>query len=290
MITTSTAAAPRTFLNISLPAVEAQLPAALKPYGKPDQVNATALPGAVLPTSNADVNAALDGLDAAPTTDYEVKPNDSVCKIAREQLGDERRWKEVAELNGLKGPKYTIHPGQHLKLPETEVQKAFQGINLKGTLEASKAAMDQLKQQQEVDTAVALVNQTVKDMFVTPEVRQYLDQAEDRSRMGEYRDDIQNALYRATTVADFKAIAKAAHGGILVHADADAIAGIATCTPETRELLAQVLADSMADEPGDLDANLKKAAASCQNDHDRAMVQQVAELARNFGLTTYVPG
>ena len=47
---------------------------------------------------------------------YTVKSGDSLYKIASETLGQGSRWKEIADLNGLKSS--VIYAGQVLKLPE----------------------------------------------------------------------------------------------------------------------------------------------------------------------------
>lgn len=52
---------------------------------------------------------------------YLVKMGDSLWKIAKEQLGDGQRYKEIAELNGISPgatKQYPIHPGQTLVLPD----------------------------------------------------------------------------------------------------------------------------------------------------------------------------
>ena len=46
----------------------------------------------------------------------EVRPGDSLYKIAREQLGTESRWRELAEKNGIQPP-YQLHVGDTLVLP-----------------------------------------------------------------------------------------------------------------------------------------------------------------------------
>ena len=57
------------------------------------------------------------GKSATGTTKtYTVKAGDSLSKIARDELGDMSRWKEIASLNGISSP-YTIYPNQKLKLP-----------------------------------------------------------------------------------------------------------------------------------------------------------------------------
>lgn len=53
-------------------------------------------------------------LGSNPT--YTVKPGDCLWNIAKSQLGDATRWKEIATANGLKSP-YIIHTGDVLTLP-----------------------------------------------------------------------------------------------------------------------------------------------------------------------------
>ena len=53
---------------------------------------------------------------ANATKTYTVKAGDSLSKIAKKELGNMNRWKEIASLNGISSP-YTIYPNQKLKLP-----------------------------------------------------------------------------------------------------------------------------------------------------------------------------
>jgi len=59
----------------------------------------------------------------APTAEvyetYEVKPGDSLSKIAKHVYGDAKAWKQIFEANTgiLKDPD-TILPGQKLKIPK----------------------------------------------------------------------------------------------------------------------------------------------------------------------------
>ncbi len=55
------------------------------------------------------------GHAAAENSMYTVKRGDSLIKIAKTQLGSAARWKEIAEMNGIKKP-YLIRPGRELKL------------------------------------------------------------------------------------------------------------------------------------------------------------------------------
>ncbi|WP_206458709.1 LysM peptidoglycan-binding domain-containing protein [Anaerovorax sp. IOR16] len=47
---------------------------------------------------------------------YTVKSGDCLYNIAKSQLGNANRWKEIASLNGIKSP-YYIYSNQVLKLP-----------------------------------------------------------------------------------------------------------------------------------------------------------------------------
>ncbi len=50
---------------------------------------------------------------------YQVKPKDRYTKIAKEQLGNERRWKEIYELNkNIFADPDRIRPGVRIKLPK----------------------------------------------------------------------------------------------------------------------------------------------------------------------------
>lgn len=67
------------------------------------------------------VLAAVAGLAAVAATtaaagEYVVQQGDKLVQIARDRVGDERRWKELAELNKL-APPYALHVGQRLVLP-----------------------------------------------------------------------------------------------------------------------------------------------------------------------------
>lgn len=59
---------------------------------------------------------------------YQVKKDDRYVSIAREQLGSERRWKEIYELNKDKFPNASlIREGVRIKLPVAEVADARGG-------------------------------------------------------------------------------------------------------------------------------------------------------------------
>lgn len=65
---------------------------------------------------------------ALPGGTYIVQPYDSLWKIARDQLGDENRWHEIYELNGLTSS--TIHPGDVLRLPGPPGEDPGQELDL----------------------------------------------------------------------------------------------------------------------------------------------------------------
>ena len=61
--------------------------------------------------------------DAKERTDNTVTPStytivkgDCLYNIAKKQLGDSKKWTEIAKLNGISSP-YTIYPNQVLKMP-----------------------------------------------------------------------------------------------------------------------------------------------------------------------------
>lgn len=58
----------------------------------------------------------INGTQQSTVRKYTVQTGDNICKIAREQLHDESRWKEIAELSGLQPP-YILHTGDVLTLP-----------------------------------------------------------------------------------------------------------------------------------------------------------------------------
>lgn len=65
-----------------------------------------------IPTA-ASVAAAKSG---GATKAYVVKTGDTLSSIAAKQLGDHKRWTEIATLNGIRDPK-SIRAGQRLRLP-----------------------------------------------------------------------------------------------------------------------------------------------------------------------------
>lgn len=84
--------------------------------------------------------AAPAGPPETPQAEYVVAANDTLSKIARDRLGDIRRWREIALINGLKPP-YTIQPGQKLNLPaEAAVHKPGKAKTVAPQSRASEAA------------------------------------------------------------------------------------------------------------------------------------------------------
>ena len=66
--------------------------------------------------------------EAEPTRRYQIKKNDRYVSIAREQLGDETRWREIYELNKeiFPDPEF-IREGVRIRLPAIEVADARGG-------------------------------------------------------------------------------------------------------------------------------------------------------------------
>ncbi len=60
--------------------------------------------------------AGVGGAVVNHPTFYTVKQGDSLSSIAARQLGDYRRWPEIADLNNLRDPR-RVKPGQVLRLP-----------------------------------------------------------------------------------------------------------------------------------------------------------------------------
>jgi len=52
----------------------------------------------------------------APARSYTVKQGDTLWVIAKRELGDARRIKEIADLNGLKEP-FRLRIGDKIRLP-----------------------------------------------------------------------------------------------------------------------------------------------------------------------------
>lgn len=87
----------------------------------------------------------MDESVSAPQTII-VGSGDTLAKIAREQLGDESRYKEIAELNGLQNPdELTI--GQVLTIPSSTIKSELEGykeqlVTLKEQLPQSSIVLD----------------------------------------------------------------------------------------------------------------------------------------------------
>lgn len=68
------------------------------------------------PPAEKDKEIPVHKENAQPCKTYQVQRGDTLWRIAREQLGAGRRYKEIVSLNGLKST--TIHKGDVLKLPK----------------------------------------------------------------------------------------------------------------------------------------------------------------------------
>jgi nucleoid-associated protein YgaU len=69
-------------------------------------------------TDMPDFSNVDSGSSSTATKIHEVKPGDSLSKIAKEEYGDASKWKLIFEANQdiLKDPN-KIYPGQQLKIP-----------------------------------------------------------------------------------------------------------------------------------------------------------------------------
>ena len=95
-----------------------------------------------------------------------VQAGDTLAKIAREQLGDESRYKEIAELNGLQNPD-EIEIGQVLTIPST---------SLKSELEGYKEKLETLKEQLPQSSVVLDNEMSIGDCFSTTNHTIYSDE------------------------------------------------------------------------------------------------------------------
>ena len=70
-----------------------------------------------LPPAPGDIGPGTGPLDASGARTYTVKAHDGLMAIARNELGNEHRWKEIAQLNPDLQPPYRLKVGQVIKLP-----------------------------------------------------------------------------------------------------------------------------------------------------------------------------
>ncbi len=81
------------------------------------------IPPAPTPGTNSSVTSAVPMTGSRPVAKrtYEVKSGDSFYAIARDQLGNAARWKELLALNHdlVKGDPTRLRPGQVVVLPES---------------------------------------------------------------------------------------------------------------------------------------------------------------------------
>jgi nucleoid-associated protein YgaU len=69
-------------------------------------------------SDNPDFSNVQGGSSSTATKIYEVKPGDSLSKIAKSEYGNANAWPKIFEANKdiLKDPN-KIYPGQKLKIP-----------------------------------------------------------------------------------------------------------------------------------------------------------------------------
>lgn len=113
----------RTGLVLSLPVVEGM---ARMVKSEPTQTNHAATSKAEAAKSSP-VKKSTEP-PAAPYRWYQVKKNDRYASIAREQLGDGGRWRELYELNKDKFPNpQSIREGVRIKLPAVKALASAEG-------------------------------------------------------------------------------------------------------------------------------------------------------------------
>ena len=65
--------------------------------------------------------------------EYEVQAGESLSTIARDVLGDQNQWQQIASLNNLVPP-YVIYTGQVLVLPDPGTIKYGQSVTVPAAL------------------------------------------------------------------------------------------------------------------------------------------------------------
>ena len=70
----------------------------------------------VIPDRNVAATAHLRSVvSTSKTREIKVLPGDSLRRIAKRELEDPSRWKDIQSINGMSGTQ--LHPGQRLKIP-----------------------------------------------------------------------------------------------------------------------------------------------------------------------------
>ncbi|MDE0889120.1 MAG: LysM peptidoglycan-binding domain-containing protein [Phycisphaerales bacterium] len=70
----------------------------------------------IIPDRNVASTAHLRSVvSTSKTREIKVLPGDSLSKIAKRELEDQSRWRDIQSLNGMSGTE--VHPGQRLKIP-----------------------------------------------------------------------------------------------------------------------------------------------------------------------------
>jgi nucleoid-associated protein YgaU len=75
--------------------------------------------------SAANRRAAARGVSAADRSrrgSYTVRQGDTLMSIARKELGDGDRWKEIADLNDVNDPR-KVKVGTRLRMPTTKAKR-----------------------------------------------------------------------------------------------------------------------------------------------------------------------
>lgn len=95
-----------------LPALSDKAPSAVNSTPDPDESNGAGQ------SPKSEQKSQLDDKAKSRLSEYEVKPGQTLWKIADEVLGDGNLYPQLLQLNpSLKGHADAIHPGQMIKLP-----------------------------------------------------------------------------------------------------------------------------------------------------------------------------
>ncbi|WP_425493416.1 tetratricopeptide repeat protein [Hoeflea prorocentri] len=95
-----------------LPDLPAKAPSASNSDGQKNDIDGS------LKLDESKKNGMIEDVPATQTTEYEVKPGQTLWTIADEVLGDGERYREIILLNpSLRNGKETIHPGQIILIP-----------------------------------------------------------------------------------------------------------------------------------------------------------------------------
>ncbi len=103
------------------PAVQTPPPVVQTPPPTGEELGSTTPPGTgehVITTPPVDSGPGPGPVDASGARTYTVKAHEGLMAIAKAELGDKHRWKEILALNPeIQPPDYKLKVGQVIKLP-----------------------------------------------------------------------------------------------------------------------------------------------------------------------------